>query len=70
MCTGETCAKCESGFYTTYKTVAGVEYRKRHLRCNQCGHKPENNEIAIPLRFAPRRKPRLSNLPVEQKRIF
>lgn len=46
--------KCP-GALVVYSTRVVGETRIRYLHCGCCGFLPENNEVAIPLEFAPRR---------------
>jgi hypothetical protein len=66
--------KCQSsgcsGHYVTYKSIAGIEYRKRLLRCNICHHRPENNILTVPIAYAPRRQPRRRIFDKTENRIF
>lgn len=70
MNTGDPCLVIGcNGNLKVYKTevIESAKCRRRFLRCNTCKHVPDDNVIAIPLQYAPRRprRPR-----IEQRRIL
>ncbi len=58
MMSGDAC-ECQGcrGRYLVYCTVVvrDANVRKQYLQCNICRHKPDDNIVVIPLRFAPSR---------------
>lgn len=65
---GQACGKpgCR-GYLKTYKTrpLSKIAFRKRWLECSECGDRPDDNTMLVPLAFAPRRQSRM-----KQARIF
>lgn len=52
--TPTTCTRCGAALIVV-NTKPGREYRSRYYGCRQCGWRPENNVVRVPLAWSPPR---------------
>lgn len=47
--------QCHGGVLVIVQTRVDGEWRNRYLGCRKCGHRPDDNKIVVPAKYAPPR---------------